>query len=287
MLPKGVGIYVRKISVRRHQNATAFARKCRKHGISWVALGGIWQEGRKDGSVRTGWINKPDVLKAYADALTKQGIDAWVWGYPWMGEEQLFVDRMMEPGIPRILLDPELGSNPDRASKGAGKAAANKHAELLVSLFAEHAKKPIAVGLSTFGSGYRLKWFPLMAFAKALAMYFPEHSFIGGQTYTDNDWVDMSIADMAKVADKYGLTAIVPNFGIYKWDTPTGKRRKGAKAVRKTPQELRLHLHEFINEGEPVEAVIGWAENFLNDALWEELAKFAALMERGACSLRA
>ena len=64
-----------------------------------------------------------------------------------------------------------------------------------------------------------------------------------------------------------------------------GSRTKNAKAKKKTAEELRLHLFEFINEGEPIDAVIGWAENFMTDATWDELARFADLMRRGACDL--
>jgi hypothetical protein len=196
-----------------------------------------------------------------------------------------------------VLLDPELGSNPSRSSSAAGKKAADAHAEKLVRLFAE-TKNLEWLGLSTFGSGWRMKWFPLLAFTKALAKEFGGHTFIGGQTYTDDGAIDMSIADMQKTIVKAGgvianpalggfrpsdAVEVVPNFGLYKWNT--GKRKAGSKAVRKTPEELRLHLYEFVNEKEPVDALIGWAENFADTKLWNELARFADVMARGACKI--
>lgn len=298
-MPEGTALYLRRITKGRHGTPKQFAQKCADHRLGWLALGGLWQEGH-NGKVRGRWINKPDVLLAYGEALMAKDIPVWLWGYPWMGAEQEFTDLMAAVAQQlqnRILLDPELGANPARASRGRGKDLANEHAELLVRLLAETGVLE-ELYLSTFGNGWRIGWFPLFAFTRALVRYFGGRAGIGGQTYTDDGVIDRSIADMQLVIDKAGGTIIrpgettgvkgievVPNFGTYSWDTPDGRRTKGAKARAKTPAELRLHLHEFINEDEPVDALIGWAENFMNDALWRVLAEFADLMARGACRL--
>lgn len=303
--PHGVALYLRRIQRRRHGSPADFASRCADHGLGWLAIAGPWHDHR--GTKR---INDPKTVRRYADALAKKGIEPWVWGYPYQGTEDQFAREMREcAGDHRLgLLDPELGSNPTRSKRGRGKARANAHARYLVESMAnEHFR---AVGLSTFGSGWRLQWFPLLAFVGALLEFFRGRTFIGGQTYTEDGRIDMSIADMLKAietADPNALVAnedldevgvrdakhgsdieIVPNFGVYKWVAKDPRRRvsrKNRKAVAKTAEELRLHLHEFVDDGEPVDAVIGWAENFMTRASWREVARFADLLERGGCRL--
>ena len=303
MLPKGTSLYVRRIG-KRHGTPKQFAKKCKDHGLSWIALGGVWQERRHSGNVTSLYMNRPDVIARYGQALEAAGVEVSIWGYPWIDHEEKFVEQMMRAAVElphqRILLDPELGSNPARKSKGPEKARANKHARKLVTLFDEHPDAPEWLGLSTFGNGWRIGWFPMHAFTKALVECYGGNTFIGGQTYTDNAVIDRSIGDMRKAIEKSGGIvqlpsekpksagcAIVPNFGTYTWtkDGKRGRRRKGAKAVSKTQDELRMHLYEFVNEGEPIEAMIGWAENFVRKAQWNVLAEFADMLERGACVL--
>ena len=282
-MPQGLAWYVRRLS-RRHGTPTEFAKRCFDSGLSWVALGGVWQEPRDSVSRR---INPVQKVKDYAGALEALGIEPWVWGYPWMGHEEAFCKMMVDYGVPRILLDPELGANPERIAKGTGKRKADKHAHDLVELFGGYPEVD-ELGLSTFGSGWRIGWFPLLAYTKALGECFPGKSFIGGQTYTDDATIDRSIADMLKVIDKAKVDMeVVPNYGLYRWDTRTGRKTKGAKAKPKTAEQLRLHLYEFIDEAEPVDALIGWAENFATLELRRELRRFADMMARGACTLPA
>jgi hypothetical protein len=296
-MPEGTSLYVRRFSQERHGTPKQFAMLCADHNLGWIAIGGMWQDVSKTGRPTSKWINKPDVIARYADALEKRGIETWVWGYPWQDREEQFVEGMAgAAGHGRVLLDPELGANPTRSRKGAGKAKANAHAAKLVKLFAEEGALE-SLGLSTFGSGYRLAWFPLVAFTKALGKHYGGRTFIGGQTYTVGEGaVDLSIADMSKCITKAGYAVqqpgdlptsssieIVPNFGTYARDKIPGSKK--TKVRKKTPAELRAHLYGFINDDEPIDALIGWAENFMTPKLWDELARFAALMERGACKL--
>ena len=294
---EGVGLYVRHITGSRRPRD--IAKQFADHGLRWAALGVLWQE-EHEGRVRSRFINKPDRLRSVAEALEEAGVRAWYWGYPWQGEEQHFVDVMTAAAAPtggRVLMDPELGSNPTRSSSGLGKRKADLHAERLVELFAQNPEIQ-ALYLSTFGNGWRIGWFPLLAFTRALVKHFGGRAGIGGQTYTDNGRIDMSIADMQKVilkaggvvarpgdAPAPGQIEVVPNFGTYRWNTANEPRTPGAKAIPKSPIELRAHLYEFVDEDEPVDALIGWAENFMNRALWDELARFADAMARGACRL--
>lgn len=297
ILPNGTSLYLRAVSQKRHGTPAAFASRAADHGLQWLAIAGPWHDERGPRL-----INSPATCRRYADALAKKGVQPWIWGYPWQGHEERFAREMRECAgdHKRGLLDPELGSNPTRAKQGRGKERANEHAAQLVALMAEQGFD--ACGLSTFGSGWRMGWFPLLAFTRALLEHFRGRTFIGGQTYTDDSRIDMSIADMIaciRKADPRAAIAllddgcpdieVVPNFGTYKFVPKDPTQRlstKNRKAVPKTPAEMRLHLYEFINENEPVDAMIGWAENFMNAQLWEVLAEFAALLKRGAGRLR-
>lgn len=284
--PEGLALYLRRYARRRHGTPRQLMKHHANHGAKWVAIGGLWQEG-EDGS-EDRFINSPDRCRQLLDAAHDEGLEGYVWTYPWLGREEECADALVTclGDHKRVLLDPELGSNPNRARRGPRKKRANKHAETLVEKI--HERIPDGVcGLSTFGSGVRLSWFPLYAFARTLARLYPGRTFLGGQTYTDDARVDPSIADFLRAINRFGgldKIKLVPNFGTYSWrDVPEGAKRR---ARSKRPAEQAVHFMEFIDEGEPVEALIGWAENFMTSQLWREFAKMAARMEREACGAK-
>jgi hypothetical protein len=269
---RGTALYLRNID-RDHGTARAFAERCKAMGLSWLAISGVWQEER-EGRVKHGLVNTPQQCADFSRALADVGIVPYVWGYPWIGAEAAFVSDMLrcagDHGL--ILLDPELGANPTRARSGPKKEESNAHARKIVTgLRAGGAKR---IGLSTYGNVP--DWFPLRAFLRSGI------DFVGGQTYTDDARVDTSIAQfLAEMRETNTDIQLVPNFGTYSWDGEGASR----KARAKTPEELRSHLFEFVDEGEPVHALIGWAENFVTKRLEPVLASFARTMARGACSL--
>lgn len=268
MLPRGLALYVRSISKKRHGTPKQFAARCQTYGLRWIALAGPWQDAKGDR-----WINSLKEVHTYGAALEAAGIEVYVWGYPWQGREDKFcgdMTRFAEP-FGRVLLDPELGANPSRSTSAKAQKQAAAHAREIVHGLERRAEWDV-VGFSTFGLPPR--WFPLDAYADALRDVYHGRTFVGGQTYTSEVYVDRSIARFAKL----GLP-VVPNFGLYSWaKRADGKRR----ARRKTAEEQKAHLYEFINEREPVHAMIGWAENFIDLRLGRVLADFANLMDRGA-----
>jgi len=281
MQPTGLALYVRAIDRDRHGSPKQLAKKFADHGASWVAIAGPWHD---DKGCRM--INKPETVRRYADAFEEKGILPYVWGYPWQGSEDRFAAELHSCSGERklVLLDPELGANPTRAKKGAGKTKANAHAAMLVSLMADHFPGGVC-GVSTFGSGARMGWFPTRAFVHALATCFPSRSFIGGQTYTDDTRIDPSIADFCQVIEDVTykhIVGLVPNFGTYSKVAIAGKK---IKYRAKTQVEMDAHFLEFIDEAEPIDALIGWAENFMNPELWHSFARMADRMSRGATVL--
>lgn len=287
---KGTALYFRAISAGKSAlTPEELMRRCKVLGLSWVAIGAIWQDAdRKAKRLRSGWMNRPEKCRAFLDALAAEGIDGYVWGYPWAGMVDEFIDGMIKASGDhrKILIDPELGMNPpinwgtkpplDPASVAKARAMASK---LMVGLRHAGARR---IGLSTYGLVPR--WFPLETFIREGL------DFAGGQTYTEDARVDTSIADFEETFKAANVDIqLVPNFGTYSWDPlPGGERQARAK----TEAEQDHHLMEFINEGEPVHALIGWAANFMK---WDRLgnpvgngkalARFSALMARGACAL--
>ena len=261
----GIALYLRNMhpphtpTLRVERAAADLAKRLKRIGMSWVAIGGVWQEA---GS--SSFMNSPEECAIYRKAFHDVDMAVYVWGYPWVGQEQHFVDGMFECAgdEPLFLLDPELGMNPSRSQ--AGLAAGDLSARMLVhGLRAGGAKR---IGLSTYGGVP--SWFPLEAFLEAGV------DFAGGQTYTDDNTIDTSIASFVRRVEKAKSSAqIVPNYGLY-------ARGPDGKARSKTMSELIAHTTEFINEGEPVRAAIGWAENFLTlaheRALWDFSQKIAS-----------
>ena len=206
-MPRGTALYLRRIAKDRHGTPKQLAKRCADHGLRWIAIGALWQDLTKAGNPTSKMINDVETIERYSDAFMDKGVEPYIWGYPWQGREEAFVEAMLAVDkYGRILLDPELGSNPSRDAKGPGKRAADNHATKLVRLFAEATTPETVLGLSTYGGGYRMKWFPLIAFTRALLQHFRcGRTFIGGQTYTvPADLVDTSIADMVKVIEKVG-----------------------------------------------------------------------------------
>jgi hypothetical protein len=275
----GLALYIRKID-RKERTPKAFAQRLKAMGLKWVAIGGPWQQ-ITNGKLSTGLMNSVETCREYSDACALEGLEPYIWGYPWLGGEPVFISRMLECSGDHklLLLDPELGMNPERSSKKVSyqRSEASAH-EIVTRLRTGGAKR---IGLSTYGTipkvGSGEPWFPLEAFIRAGL------DFIGGQVYTDDSRADISIAFFLGVLRKLGVDIqLVPNFGTYSWRDPKAKPRK---ARSKTPPELAHHLLEFVDEAEPVEALIGWAENFVTKAQEAELLKFSRLLAQGIFKL--
>lgn len=272
---KGTALYLRNMHgpgatpASVEKAAGVFARRARAMGMSWMAIGAIWQDLDSREKIQTKFMNSPAECRAYAKALRDVGITTYVWGYPWLGGERAFVDGMAEcsgdDGL--YLLDPELGANPKRSAAPPMMLKAAESAQAIVGGLRARGSKTIL--LSTYGG--IPKWFPLRAYLKM------NIDGAGGQTYTDDDAIDTSIATFAReieMNDPGGDAQLVPNFGTY--------ARVDGKVRSKTGVELQRHLDEFIDEGEDVKAAIGWAENFVTAEQEPVLAAFAAkLRERG------
>lgn len=118
-----LGVYIRGITM-SYGGSRAVAQKATENRLTFAPIMTIWQEADK-----TKYVNTRQ-LEDYAEALTEVGVEPWIWGYPWVGKEQEFVDRVSwaietcHGKLRGIVLDPELGyqfksSSPDKSRAGA------------------------------------------------------------------------------------------------------------------------------------------------------------------------
>lgn len=274
--PEGISLYGRSFNAARHGSPKQFAKKCADHGLKWFAIGGPWHED-VNGVNKDRWINKPNVVKGYADALADAGVTPHVWGYPWHDRVEKFIEWMEQCSSASVdgwLLDPELGLKTFPAE-----------ARLLVRLC--RSSNPYRIlGFSSFGLPKFHKTFPFDEFAEpGVFDPFVEVDYGSPQLY---DTPQRSILEGMSDYAELGFDVIVPSYGLYKWvkkDASKPLKGKNRKAVSMTKAELDRHLLYFLDSEVPVTAMIGWAENFATPGLWDILSRWAARLERGACSL--
>ncbi len=285
--PEGIALYVRAISNPRHGTSVQFAKRCADHGLKWIAIGGPWHEDRrsKDGTVRNKdrRINRPDTIRRYAEQLAKIGVTPHIWGYPWWSRIEEFVEEMEACSCSAIdgwLLDPELGmkKHPLEAAK-------------LVHLCRE-ANPYRILGFTSYGLPKLHRVFPWEEFARPAGFHpLDECDYGSPQLYnTPKSRVVRGMSDYAEL----GFDVVIPSFGLYKWSKrnngyafgvrlPDGKINR--RAVSMSTHDLNFHLLSFVDTPVPVRAMIGWADNFCEGALWGVLAQWAERLERGACAL--
>ena len=109
--PRGLGVYIRRLSKKHHGTPAECARKAKENNVSWVAILCAWQD-RKGTADRHLEINSPAKIAEYAKALEDEGIDCWVWSFPragWVIEHSRTVRAALAiPSVRGILLDPEI-----------------------------------------------------------------------------------------------------------------------------------------------------------------------------------
>jgi hypothetical protein len=258
--PDGLALFVRRLSARRHLSPHSFAKKCSDHGLKWIAIGAVWHDVMR-GKERNIYINKPEIISDYARALHAAGVIPHIWGYPWHDRIDRFVEEMEKCSISEIagwLLDPELGlkGHPDQAGELFKKSRALNPYRLL--------------GMSSYAFPDFHKNFPFSKFASRSCR---------GDLMLECDYGCPQLYDMDRKGiikgisayDNLGFDNVVPAFGIYKWDVRRGKRI----ARPYTPGELDTHLKLYRYLPVHIRAGIGWAENFMNDALWDKISEWA------------
>jgi hypothetical protein len=267
-----MALYVRAIRRSRHGTPKQFARRCADNGLKWIALGGPWHDRKGER-----WINSPETIKRYADALSNAEVKPHIWFYPWHDSIERIVDQVescLNGSIVGVLPDPELGLKKKRAA-----------AALLMSLLRERFPY-MTVGFTSYGLPRGHYTFPWSEFAEP-DIFDPmvEADYGSPQLYDEKR---SRIIDSIEAYQQLGFDRIVPSYGLYTWvprDKTKRLSRANRKAVPMSVGQFDAHMHAFVDVGVPIEAMIGWAENFATRPLWARLAEWAERMERGVFKL--
>lgn len=243
--PNGVGIYIRRLSRTKHGTPEQAARRAKNHGISFVAIMAIWQEEKYDKI-----INKN--MSEYIEAFIDEGIDIWLWGYPWSGKEFAFVNRFddilsnFDPGkIRGIILDPELGYKYNKINKSKQEVFDN--ARFLIRAILELLYEDEYLGVTSYSNTNIHKTFPWEPFCGG---------FGSPQLYTCK--TKKQVVAGLESWKKRGWDQLVPSVPAY---------------GPNSSQNLEKYLKWFPRE--TIDGFIVWSWRQLNKDEWKTLEKVA------------
>ena len=150
-----LGVYIRGISI-AYGGSRAVAAKAKSAGLTFVPILVIWQDA---GSTK--FINTRQV-EDYAEALHEVGVEPWIWGYPWVGKEQEFVDRIQwakeicRGRLRGVLIDPELGYQFKSSSESEARGGAARLVNGLLNMLDES----VSAGTTSYGAYHLQGRFP-------------------------------------------------------------------------------------------------------------------------------
>lgn len=277
--PTGIGVYARTLSTATHGTPEQMAKRLQDHGVSWVAFLACWQDKSGPGKSFAQRVPRRDVVRRYIDACARAGIDVWLWGFPWVGREELYIEAMRSySGAPvrGWLHDPEVSyrdrdKRPPPGSRGQGEAVdaesdatasyAARRAQLLIELdAAARAELRLAPsGITSYGMAqwHALPWSQLAAGG----------AWGSPQLYTVSpDQVD---AGLHAWSDR-GFATLLPSI-------PTYGPKSGAA--------LDAHLAAFVDDGdEPtIDGFAVWSYQQTGASEWRTLARWAEMLRAKAC----
>jgi len=261
--PVGIGIYTQGLGAMPAPKQAA--KLAKDNGISFVAMYAVQQD-RFKGQIRTTIINKPDAIRRYAEAFATEGINPWIWGYPWAGCEDEFVERMGEAlkasgNTVGVILDPELGykwkgqqvagqkeadpnASPPTGTEAERRASAAKLVNGVLDLLTEKHD----LGVTSYGMSDYHRNFPWREF---------QAGWGSPQLYdVMPDQVDHGIAAWRAM----GWTHVVPSVPAF---------------GPKSEQNLDDFLECFVDGGEGIAGMIVWSWPSISRAEWRVLARWA------------
>ncbi|RLI86129.1 MAG: hypothetical protein DRP01_04855 [Archaeoglobales archaeon] len=291
--PTGVGIYLRSISQKRHGTPEEAAKRAKDHGISFVAIMACWQD-IQEGKFRQINANKKhDTLQRYSEAFLKEGIEPWVWGYPWAGHEEAYLDAMFDAWVPDVTVgtinDPELGSKWTSRVRNSRRNTMRGQPEAIVGVSASGNQKlrrrqadDIMTGiLQRSPNKERIGY---MTTSYGVARYhknFPWKEYLQFGAFSPQLY-DEELQEIDRALDEW----------LAHWRKATGMSDEDACIVpsvaaygEKAQLQMRKYLSSFLLSKHPIQGVIVWSWRQLDAREWNELARFAGDIEEGATRL--
>ena len=275
--PVGLGLYIRAMP----NNRTKILRRAKQmadHGIKWAAVGACWQDRdrhTKRPTIRV--MNPAERVHMIVDALLQYGIEPHLWGYPWRGREQQFVEIMGAASTPDVkgwLLDPELGMKIDRHDPDHDTMDEVLAATKALFWACVEYNPYMLIGFTSYGFVKGHPTFPWHGFAK-------EGGFdpLNECDYGSPQLYDQPPADIRRGLEQYreiGTDIIVPSYGTYRFS-------RNADGDRTYPRmnyvQLKSHLQAFVNLKDEfnIRGMIGWSEMQVSSDAWRAIAEFAPL----------
>lgn len=149
-----IGVYIRGIRKKIHKSPEIVTKQARSVGLTFLPILIFWQEKDRDKKINS------SNLTDYATALYEAGIDPWVWGYPWCGKEEAFIDRMQwareTAPIKGFILDPELGYQGHKVGVGRAESGAKRLVHGMLNIMTESTD----ICVTSFGAAHVHKTFP-------------------------------------------------------------------------------------------------------------------------------
>jgi hypothetical protein len=287
--PKGIGLYIRGLSRKKHGTPKAAAKKAADNGVSFVAIMAAWQDVHK-GKERFLHSNgrKATIIREYAEAFVKKGIRVWIWGFPRAGGEEQYIDRLLHVSevcddelIYGWIHDPELfykwkvkrrtsmiwnmRGQPEYTGRAAppegSRAQRIRGAKKLIELTEDAFSSAfiMSYGITSYGMAQYHRNFPWGVFGG--------RGFGSPQLYSVGPkQIDMGIMRWREL----GWNHIIPSVPLF------GKN-SGAR--------LHDHLSNFVDGEEGISGLLFWSWRQASRDEWRVLARWADWLRRGACTL--
>jgi hypothetical protein len=299
---EGTGVYIRKLSTKRHGTPKQAAKRAKDHGLTFVPIMGAWQQPRKDKVVRVASPNKRDVLARYVDAFFKADIAVGLWYYPWAGHEDALLEVMREQteGLPIEfwLNDAELGYKwkkkiTDRAlARQLGTNMRSMQPEAIRDIAPKGTKPWVIAGARKLMEGVEeAKSDGIInthgSTAYGIAKFHPNFPW---ETFLQHaDWLSPQL---------YTATARQVDMGIDQWyeldpkadaEELRGRPRYMVPSIgtygAKSGPKMHEHLSSFVDSNEGVDGFCAWSWMQTNSQEWQVLARWAEWLRKGACAL--
>jgi len=272
--PTGVGIYLRATGPMPPPKQAA--KTAKDAGVSFVAFYVVQQDVSK-GKPRTTMITSVEDVKRYGDAFATAGINPWLWGYPWAGREDEFVDKMKAATTGNVvgwILDPELGykwkgsgtragqkeADPDAPPPTGSKAAMQAAVATLMDKSLGALADKHGLGVTSYGMADYHKNFPWAEFVAS--ENFEAAGWGSPQLYdVSPDQIDQGIASWRAL----GWTHLVPS-------VPAFGTKSGAK--------LHDFLSSFVDGSEAISGFIVWSWPQISPDEWRVFRRWADWFER-------
>lgn len=153
-----VGVYIRGLTSKN--NPYEMADKLIENGIDFVTFMIYWQTKEKDKKINSNY------LADYVKIFDAHGISCSVWGYPWCGKEQAFIDRFewaineCDGRLESLDIDPERGYQGFVVGRNKAKEGAKKLVNGLLDIMDEN----LDMKCTSFGAAHIHRTFPWKEF---------------------------------------------------------------------------------------------------------------------------